>query len=53
MSDDIRKGFDAFRVKIRVKTDATPETMSELVQFSPVYEMISKSLPVDIDMETY
>lgn len=53
MADDVRKGFHIIRVKIRVKTDATAETMSELTRFSPVYEMISRALPVDIVMETY
>lgn len=52
MSDEVRKGFHTIRVKIRVKTDATAETMSELTKFSPVYEMISRSLPVEIVMET-
>ena len=53
MSDEVRKGFHNIRVKIRARSDADPETLASLAQFSPVYDIVSKSLPVDIVVETY
>jgi hypothetical protein len=38
---------------MRVKTAAAPETITELARFSPVYEMVSKALPVDLVVETH
>jgi uncharacterized OsmC-like protein len=53
LSDKIRKGYQNIRVRMRVKSDATPETLAELAKFSPVYDVVSKSVPVDVVIETY
>lgn len=53
LSDDVRKGFKAVRVKIRAKSDATPQELTELAKFSPVYDIVSNSLPVEVIVETY
>ena len=46
LDDDVRKGFSAVRVKMQVKSDADVETLMSLTQYSPVYDIVSKSLPV-------
>jgi uncharacterized OsmC-like protein len=46
MSDEVRKGFNQVRVSMRVDSNADVETLTKLALFSPVYDMISRSLPV-------
>jgi uncharacterized OsmC-like protein len=53
LSDTIRKGYQNIRVRMRVKTDAKPETLRELAKFSPIYDVVSNSVPVDVTIETY
>lgn len=53
ISNDVRKGYHNVRVRMRVKSQATPNTLRELAQFSPVYDIVSNSLPVDVVVETY
>jgi len=53
ISSEIRKGYQAIRVKMRVKSTAKPEMLRELAQFSPVYDVVSNSVPVDVVVETY
>lgn len=53
ISDDVRKGYQTIRVRMRVKSDAKPEMLRELAQFSPVYDVVSNSVPVDVIVETY
>ena len=49
----VRKGFSIVRVNMRVKSDVDVETLRSLAQFSPVYDIVSKSLPVEISIETH
>ena len=51
LDDTVRKGFSAVRVKMQVKSDADVETLMSLTQYSPVYDIVSKSLPVEISVE--
>ena len=53
LSEDVRKGYKQIRVVMRVQTSASAETLRECMSFSPVYEMISRALPVDVRIETY
>ena len=53
LSDKIRKGYQNIRVRMRVKSTAKPETLRELATFSPVYDVVSNSVPVDLVVETY
>ncbi len=53
LSDTIRKGYQTIRVRMRVKSDAKPETLRELAMFSPIYDVVSNSVPVDLTIETY
>jgi len=51
LDENVRKGFRTVRVKMRVKSDADAETLKSLSQFSPVYDIVSKSLPVEVSVE--
>lgn len=53
LDDDVRKGFSTVRVKLHVKSDADIETLMSLIQYSPVYDIVSKSLPVEVSIEKY
>ncbi len=53
LSDDVPRRFSAVRVKIRAKTSATPDTLEALAKYSPVYDIVSNSLPVEVTIETY
>ncbi len=53
LSDDVRKGYHDIRVRMRVKSDASAATLTELAKFSPVYDVVSNSLPVQVSVDTY
>lgn len=50
-SEDVRKGYHNVRVKMRVESEADVDQLRELAMFSPVYDMVSNSLPVDLVIE--
>ena len=51
MSDEVRKGFNRVRVRMRVESAADADTLKALALFSPVYDVVSKSLPVEVVLE--
>jgi uncharacterized OsmC-like protein len=51
LSEDSRKAYNAVRVRMQVKGAADAGTLEELAMFSPVYDMISNSLPVEFELE--
>ena len=52
MSDDVRKGFNKVTVNMRVKSEASAEDLTELALHSPVYDMVSRALPVEFKLTT-
>jgi uncharacterized OsmC-like protein len=52
LADDVRKGFDKVTVHMRVKSEASVEELTELAMYSPVYEMVSRSVPVEFTLTT-
>ncbi len=53
LADDVRKGFNKVTVTMRVKSEASAEELTELALYSPVYDIVSKSLPVEFTLTTY
>lgn len=53
LSEDVRKGFTKVTVNMRVKSAAGVEELTEMALFSPVYDVISNSLPVEFALTTY
>ena len=51
LSEEVRKGYQAVRVRMRVKSQASAETLEELALFSPVYDIVSRSVPVALVLE--
>ena len=52
ISEDASKGYERIRVNMRVESQASVETLTELAMHSPVYEMISKAVPVAFTLVT-
>jgi len=50
ISDDVNRGYERIRVKMEVKSPETVETLTKLAMHSPVYEVVSRSVPVDFEM---
>lgn len=53
LSEDVRKGYQTIRINMKVKSEAPAEQLKELAFFSPVYDVVSNSLPVELNIETY
>ena len=53
ISEDVRKGYQAIRINMKVKSEASAEQLKKLAMFSPVYDTVSNSLPVDLVIEKY
>ena len=53
LSDDVRKGFSKVTVNMRVKSEASADELTELALYSPVYDILSKSLPVEFTHTTH
>jgi hypothetical protein len=51
LKEDVRPGYQRIRATFRLKSDAPAEQLKELVKFSPVYDVVSKSVPVEVRVE--
>ena len=51
LAPDVRKGYSAVRVKMSVESAAPAATLEALAKFSPVYDIVSNSLPVELSIE--
>ena len=52
ISSDVRKGYREIRVTMRVKSSGSPALLRELAQYSPVFDVVSRALPVRVEVET-
>ena len=50
VSDEVDKGYHHIRVNIRVKSPTDVESIKTLAMYSPVYEMVSRSVPVELSI---
>ena len=53
LDPNVRPGFQKIQVKFKIKTDAPVEALESYYHFSPVYDVVSKSVPVEVVIETY
>ena len=53
LAEDVRKGFNKVSVEMRVKSKASVDELTECAMFSPVFEMVSKALPVEFKLTAY
>ena len=56
ITDEVRNGFNRIRVSFKVKGDAPPEKLREVVERaqarSVVFDMVSHGVPVEVDVIT-
>ena len=50
ISDQVSKGYKQIRVNMRVTSDADVATLTQLAMYSPVYEVVSKAVPVEFNL---
>lgn len=48
LSDKVRKGYSEIRVNMRVGTSAPIEVIEAITRMSPVYDVVSRSVPVKV-----
>jgi len=53
LSDEVPKGYSTIRVNMDVASNGLEQDLRECISFSPVYEMISRSLPVELKMHVH
>lgn len=53
ITQDVQPGFHFIDAVITVKSEADPETLRELAQFSPIFQTINGKTPVNITVTTY
>jgi uncharacterized OsmC-like protein len=52
MSADVRKGYNRVNVRMLVDSTANSATLKELALFSPVFDILSRSLRVEFELKT-
>jgi len=52
LSDEVRKGYNHVQVRMLVDSAEDASTLKKLALFSPVHDIISRSLSVDFVLET-
>ena len=51
LSDEVRRGYEGIRVTMRVGSEADEAQLTTLAMHSPVYEMVSRSTPMEFVLE--
>ncbi len=50
---NVRPGFQKIHANFKVKTNGNKETLEKYIHFSPVYDVVSKSVPIETTIEVY
>lgn len=53
LGENVRPGYQNIRVVFKINSSAPKEHFEKYYHFSPVYDVVSKSVPVDVKIETY
>ena len=48
--EDVNRGYNKITVDINARTSADEATLKQLLSHSPVYEMVSRAIPVEVNM---
>lgn len=52
IDENVRNGFENVRINFKVKSDATPEQLAELARISPVFDIVTNPVPVEVHIQT-
>ncbi|WP_237758316.1 OsmC family protein [Legionella londiniensis] len=47
----VRPGYQKIKAKFKIKTDTPVKELEQYYRFSPVYDVVSKSVPVEVSFE--
>ena len=50
LDETVRKGYKIIRATMHVASDAAAELLASLAKYSPVYDVVSRSVPVALDL---
>ena len=53
LDSSVRPGYQKIKVHFKIQTDAPKEELVKYYHFSPVFDVVSKSVPVEVNIETY
>jgi uncharacterized OsmC-like protein len=53
LSDKSRNPFSNIRVNMRIKSNASPIVLKSLAKLSPLFDVIARSVPVNVTIATY
>ncbi len=53
LDSSVRPGYKKIQIIFKIQTDAPAEELEKYYHFSPVYDVVSKSVPVEVKIETY
>jgi len=48
LADDVPRGYQNIRLAFQIRSDAAPEQLRELAEFSPVYNTVRHPVPVEL-----
>lgn len=51
LSNSVPRGYQDIRVTMRIESDASPETLRALAEYSPVFNTITHAVPVHVTIE--
>jgi len=52
ISEEVLKGYENISVTMKIKSDASPEQLRELTELSPVFDTLTRAVPVKVNVET-
>lgn len=52
LSQAVRKGFQQIRIRFNVTSDAAAARLKDLAQFSPVFDIVTNPVPVQVEIST-
>jgi uncharacterized OsmC-like protein len=52
LNPDVRPGYQKITILFKIKTDAPVEELEQYYHYSPVYDVVSRSVPVEVLIET-
>lgn len=52
LDENVRNGYQNVRVNFKIKSDATPEQLAELARISPVFDIVTNPVPVEVNIQT-
>lgn len=53
LDQGMRPGYQEIHIEFKIQTDAPAEELEKYYRFSPVFDVVSRSVPIEVSIETY